>query len=155
MQNLIDDQDSDVRIRACRLIQNLWVLYNHEKLQQRKKFQLETIFFEHIQAGKLLVEAANDTNRVVRIEAYKVITSILSEYRPQEVINSNKRQLQDEDDFTTAFLDSVSSVDLERLKYSLDPEHLYQEAFDINADMMTQSIVPTNPDDDMNTLDCY
>lgn len=155
LQSLIDDQDFDVRIRACRLIQNLWVLYNHEKLQQKRKYQPEAIFFEHIHAGKLLVEAANDTNRVVRIEAYEVISSILSEYRPQEVINSNKRQLQNDDEFTTAFLDLISSVDLERLKYSLDPEHLYQEAFDINADMMTQSIVPTNPDDDINDLDCY
>jgi hypothetical protein len=137
------------------LVEHLWILYNHEKLQQKKKPNNEFIFFHHIHAGKLLVEAANDTNRVVRIEAYRIIIDVLSEFRPQEIKAVNKRQLHDEDDFTTCFLDLISTVDLERLKYSLDPEHLYEEAFDINADMMTQSIVPTNPDDDMNMLDCY
>lgn len=90
---------------------------------------------------------------MVRIEAVRVIESILSEYHVNE--ESRKRHHQEQDDFETSFLNTLRKVNMAQQKQTLDPEHLYQEAFDINADMMTHSIIPTNPDDDMNMLDCY
>lgn len=145
------DEDSDVRIRACGLIEALWTLYKHEQGQNKKKTQEDIVFIHHIRGAELLVECATDVNRVVRIEAYRVIDSILNEHRPED----KQKRGYPQDDFTSQFLELLNTVDMVRLKDSLDPEHLYQEAFDINADMMTQSIVPTNPDDDINMLDCY
>lgn len=150
---MVNDEDSDVRIRACTLIGELWILYNHEKLQNKKKANEDIIFIHHIKAAELLVECAVDVNRVVRIEAYRVIDSIISEYSTKK--DEKKRRYDEQNEFTSQFLGLLYTVDMIRLKDSLDPEHLYQEAFDINADMMTQSIVPTNPDDDVNMLDCY
>jgi hypothetical protein len=89
---------------------------------------------------------------VVRIEAVRVIEGILAEY---PLPASGKRHYQDQDDFETSFLDTLRKVNMAQQKQTLDPEHLYQEAFDINAEMMTRSIIPTNPDDDINMLDCY
>lgn len=152
-----------MRIKTCTLIEKLWILYNHEKRQQKKKAatathdQQEKIFFHHIHAAELLVDSAQDTNRVVRIEAYRVISGILAEHTTIEAVaggGEKKRQLEEQDEFSIEFINKLQSVDMDRLKESLDPEHLYQEAFDINADMMIQSIVPTNPEDDMNNLDC-
>lgn len=101
----------------------------------------------------------NDTNRVVRIEAVRVIESILKCQEEKYSTNSNsKRQFTEveaEDEFESNLLKKLMSVNLYEKKQTLDPEHLYQEAFDINADMMTHSIIPTNPEDDINMLDCY
>lgn len=147
----MNDQDCDVRIRACTLIEKLWIVYNQEK-ESRKRTPKKEMFFENIKPAELLVECARDINRVVRIEAFRVISSILLEKEPKEAATS-KREYEDE--FTSQFLNVLSGLDMIRLKESLSPEHLYEEAFDINADMMTQSIVPSDPDDDMNMLDCY
>jgi hypothetical protein len=155
---LNNDQDCDVRIRACTLVYNLWILYNHEKHQSKKPSTHDdnNIFFHHINASELLVESAHDTNRVVRIEAYRVISNILSQYPSTDTQTAaGKRHLEEEEDeFATKFIDALRGIDMNRLKESLDPEHLYQEAFEINADMMTQSILPKNPEDDINMLDC-
>lgn len=135
------DEDSDVRIRACALIEALWRLSKEGKNE----------FIRHIRGAELIVECATDVNRVVRIEAYRVIDSILTDYPVQ----GRKRKFEHKDEFTCQFLELLNTVDRVRLKDSLYPEHLYQEAFDINADMMTQSILPTHPEDDINMLDCY
>lgn len=111
-------------------------------------------FFESIRADELLVECGTDITRVVRIEAYRVISTILNQYQPT-MTETSKRLYEQDDQFITQFLNTLSGLDMVRLKDSLDPEHLYEEAFDINADMMTQSIVPNDPDDDINMLDCY
>lgn len=84
----------------------------------------------------------------------RVIENILSEYGTTTA-EPGKRHYHDQDDFETRFLDTLRNVNITQQKQTLDPEHLYQEAFDINADMMTSSIIPKNPDDDMNMLDCY
>ncbi|KAI7890041.1 armadillo-type protein [Mucor mucedo] len=146
IKKLVYDEDSDVRIRACALIEALWRLNGGEHEEKNG-------FIRHIRGAELLVECATDVNRVVRIEAYRVIDSILSDYPAQE--KGRKRKFEHKDEFTCQFLELLNTVDRVRLKDSLDPEHLYQEAFDINADMMTQSILPTNPEDDINMLDCY
>lgn len=148
------DQDPDVRIRTCILLENLWYLYKHEQ-QQHKKLDLEkNIFFHHINAGELLIQAVMDTQRLVRIEAVRVIESILGDSSSDDH-SSKKRPLNDEGTFDAEFLNLLRTANLEQIKQTLDPEHLYEEAFEINADMMTHSIIPSNPDDDVNMLDCY
>lgn len=96
-----------------------------------------------------------DTNRVVRIEAVRVIESILSRYASAALSTGQKRPFDDKNPADDDFIKTLQMVNLAQQKQTLDPEHLYQEAFDINADMMTQSIIPTNPEDDINMLDCY
>ncbi|KAI8877524.1 hypothetical protein K501DRAFT_230121 [Backusella circina FSU 941] len=158
IRKLIDDQDPDVRIRACKLIESLWLLYQHEMHEQNKRttHHIKSIsFFHGIQPGPLLIQAVNDMQRLVRIEAVRVIENILEkagrlhEQRGKRMVDI---ELNDED---TAFLDLLMTVDISQVKQTLDPEHLYEEAFDINADMMTHSIIPSNPEDDVNMLDCY
>lgn len=63
IKKLVQDEDTDVRIRACRLIENLWFLYCHEKIQKKKnRIQDHVItFFQHIKAGDLLIEAVKGT----------------------------------------------------------------------------------------------
>lgn len=84
---------------------------------------------------------------MVREEAIKVIERILG--NPEE--NSKKRRYtEDEEDM--AFMKQLDQVDLHHLKRTIDPEDLYQEAFEISPTMMTQ---PTDPTDDAHLLDCY
>ncbi|KAI7908207.1 armadillo-type protein [Cokeromyces recurvatus] len=148
IKKLVYDDDIDVRSRACKLIECLWLLYQHEKQEHD--------FFQHLQAGELLVEAAMDTNRIVRIEAVRIIESILAtDDKPSNHSTKRKFDQVEHDDFDTSFLNVLRHLNLTQQKQTLDPEHLYQEAFDINADMMIQSIIPVNPDDDVNMLDCY
>ncbi|CAO0803180.1 unnamed protein product [Mucor circinelloides] len=155
IRDLVQDEDTDVRIRACKLIESLWLLYAHEKQQSKRDQQAHDHLFTHIKAGELLAEAAVDTNRVVRIEAVRVIESILSRYASAALSTGQKRPFDDKDPTDDDFIKTLQMVNLAQQKQTLDPEHLYQEAFDINADMMTQSIIPTNPEDDINMLDCY
>lgn len=65
IKKLVDDQDPDVRVRGCRLIEHLWHLYVHEKHEQKKRtnYVPQSVFFEHIQAGELLTLAVSNTNR--------------------------------------------------------------------------------------------
>lgn len=58
IRNLVQDEDTDVRIRACRLIESLWLLYTHEK-QQNKRTHEHNHLFPHIKAGELLAEAVS------------------------------------------------------------------------------------------------
>ncbi|KAG1350294.1 hypothetical protein G6F62_003322 [Rhizopus arrhizus] len=135
IKTLVDDQDPDVRVRACRLIEQLWYLYEHEKQQQKKREckveWKEVIFFHFIHADELLIQAANDTHRLVRMEAVRIISSLMKKVERQE----RKRGLEDE--FVQEFLNKLSKVNIEQQKQTLDPEHLYEEAFDVNVDMMT------------------
>lgn len=91
----------------------------------------------------------------MRIEAVRVIERILSQYSTTISGSTQKRPFVEQDEQDDGFIKTLQQVNLVQQKQTLDPEHLYQEAFDINADMMTQSIIPTNPDDDINMLDCY
>ncbi|KAI8987103.1 armadillo-type protein [Pilobolus umbonatus] len=155
LRKLMYDQDPDVRVRTCILIESLWNLYHHEQ-QQQKRNQKDIIFFHHINAGELLIQAVMDTQRLVRIEAVRVIESILNGMDiSTEDSMGKKRPLDAENTFDTEFLELLRTANLENTKQTLDPEHLYEEAFEINADMMTHSIIPTDPDDDINMLDCY
>ena len=62
---------------------------------------------------------------------------------------------KDNADKDAIFLEKLSNVDLEKLKITSNPEHLFQEALDINAEMMMHSLEPSHPGDDRNILDCY
>lgn len=53
------------------------------------------------------------------------------------------------------FINALGRLDMEKLQGALDPEHIFQEALDINTAMMTMSLDPKNPGDDRNILDCY
>lgn len=172
IKKLVDDQDPDVRVRGCRLIEHLWHLYVHEKHEQKKRtnYVPQSVFFEHIQAGELLTLAvsntnrcpsnlhspiyfctplqANDTHRLIRIESIRIIESILKEPLRDK---SGKRELEAEDEFESKFLDMLSSIDIKQKKQTLDPEHIYEETFDINADLMINRM--TKMTEEM-SLDC-
>lgn len=53
-------------MRACRLIEHLWYLYEHEKQQQKKReFKVEwkeVVFFHFIHADELLIQAVRRNN---------------------------------------------------------------------------------------------
>lgn len=55
----MQDEDTDVRIRACKLIESLWLLYIHEKQQNKRDQQAHDHLFTHIKAGELLAEAVS------------------------------------------------------------------------------------------------
>ncbi|CEG74148.1 hypothetical protein RMATCC62417_09404 [Rhizopus microsporus] len=150
IKRLVDDQDPDVRVRGCRLIEHLWHLYVHEKHEQKKRtnYVPQSVFFEHIQAGELLTLAANDTHRLIRIESIRIIEGILNERLRDK---SGKRELEAEDEFESKFLDMLSSIDIKQKKQTLDPEHIYEETFDINADLMINRM--TKMTEEM-SLDC-
>ncbi|KAI8991810.1 armadillo-type protein [Mycotypha africana] len=60
LRKVLNDEDTDVRSKLCRLIGNLWKLYYHEKHESRKKTQEHeemTEFFPKINPGKMLTEA--------------------------------------------------------------------------------------------------
>ena len=94
----------------------------------------------------------------MRAEAYEIIRRILDEHameHPAIQKGDKKRTSQEDADKDGAFLEKLSNVDFDRLRITSNPEHLFQEALDINAEMMMHSLQPNHPDDDRNILDCY
>jgi hypothetical protein len=85
------------------------------------------------------------------MEAIKVIERIKAT-TPSEVDDRKRRHMTDEDGEDAAFMKQLDGLDLAHLKRTIDPEDLYQEAFEINPTMMTQR---TDPTDDAHLLDCY
>ncbi|KAG0167660.1 hypothetical protein DFQ28_005838 [Apophysomyces sp. BC1034] len=163
VEALMCDADSDVVIRTCRLLESLWQLHLHER-EQRKRSKSQTpseqheeqSFFYVAEGDKWIIEATNNIERLVRSEVLRIMEGILEQYPHDVQIKSGKRFLEDEIDQDTKFLEALSTIDLQKLKQTVNPEHLYQEAFDINPRMMTQSIEPNDPEkDDVNMLDCY
>ncbi|KAI9490173.1 armadillo-type protein [Zychaea mexicana] len=164
----MDDSDSSVTIRMCRLFYGLWLLHLHESEQHKRtrldrhkpessEAEYQSIFYM-LQGDYWIIEATTSTARRVRAEAYDIIRRILDEnqsaYAPIQR-NDKKRTIQEDADKDTLFLEKLSNIDLEKLKITSNPEHLYQEALDINAEMMMHSLEPNHPDDDRNILDCY
>ncbi|KAI8139279.1 hypothetical protein BJV82DRAFT_627849 [Fennellomyces sp. T-0311] len=161
----MDDPDSSVIIRMCRLFYDLWKLHLHEKEQQKRgktdqssgQSVYQSIFYM-LQGDYWIIEATHATQRRVRAEAYEIIRRILDEHAMEysTVPRSDKKRTNQEDaDKDALFLEKLSNVDFDRLRITSNPEHLFQEALDINAEMMMHSLEPNHPDDDRNILDCY
>lgn len=85
---------------------------------------------------------------MVRMEAIRVIERIMATPHAEE--GGKRRHMTDDED--AVFLSQLDRLDLAHLKRTIDPEDLYQEAFEINPIMMTQR---TDPTDDAHLLDCY
>lgn len=129
IKTLVDDADPDIRIKACKLIESLWYLYQHEKQQNKKRVVMNhVVFFHSIPAAELLVQSANDTHRLVRSESVRIIFDILE--------TKSKENNRFEDEFDEEFITKITQVNIQQQKQTLDPEHIYEEAFDINVDMM-------------------
>lgn len=97
-----------------------------------------------------------DTQRRVRAQAYDVIQQILRDYPHVSMQKGeHKRGFDETPSKEQEFINALGRLDMEKLQGALDPEHIFQEALDINTAMMTMSLDPKNPDDDRNILDCY
>lgn len=66
------------------------------------------------------------------MEAVRIISDLMKKEERRE---ERKRGLEDE--FVEEFVNKLSRVNIEQQKQTLEPEHLYEEAFDVNVDMMT------------------
>lgn len=66
------------------------------------------------------------------MEAVRIISDLMKKEERRE---ERKRGLEDE--FVEEFVNKLSKVNIEQQKQTLEPEHLYEEAFDVNVDMMT------------------
>ncbi|KAG2218191.1 hypothetical protein INT45_006826 [Circinella minor] len=166
----MDDPDSSVIVRMCRLFYDLWQLHLHES-EQHKRSRTDNCSengdtseyistFYTLKGDYWIIEATNATQRRVRAEAYDIIRRILNEQSsintPIHQANAKKRVIEtDNADKDAVFLEKLSNVDLAKLKITSNPEHLFQEALDINAEMMIHSLEPSHPGDDRNILDCY
>jgi hypothetical protein len=70
IRKLVHDEDTDVCIRACKLLEQLWLLYKHEKRQQKKyrdPSQGIIFFFPHTDAGKLLADSVRTIETKTRL----------------------------------------------------------------------------------------
>ncbi|KAI8366071.1 uncharacterized protein BYT42DRAFT_588798 [Radiomyces spectabilis] len=161
---LMDDPDSEVTIRALFLLQQLWEWHRHVQAQKKRQKSMDPKdhadyeslpFFYTVKGDDWLIEASTDTQRLVRAAALQVIQDILENTPTMSSQNVKRTIMEDDDDRDTQFLARLAAIDLDKLKQTVDPEHIYQEAFDINAHMMTKSMEPLNPEDDVNMLDCY
>ncbi|KAI9266617.1 armadillo-type protein [Phascolomyces articulosus] len=166
----MDDSDSSVIIRMCRLFYDLWQLHLHESEQHKRTRtdhglenddtnEYQSTFYI-LKGDYWIIEATNAAQRRVRAEVYDIIRRILDEHitriNTPNQRNARKRVIEEDNaDKDRIFLEKLSNVDLERLKITSNPEHLFQEALDINAEMMMHSLEPNHPDDDRNILDCY
>ncbi|CAO3622099.1 unnamed protein product [Cunninghamella echinulata] len=175
---LMNDDDIEVRIRVCRLLKSFYELDLHEKQQykknkysngdQQQQYQQKKSYFYILNGDQWLIATVKDSQRIVRWEAVQVIDWILSltnqtttttvqmnEKNSQKRTNENKSLEGEDDKRNEQFLNQLQQLDLTHIKQTIQPEHLYQEAFDISPLMMTQSIQPSNNIDDPNMLDCY
>lgn len=92
----------------------------------------------------------------MRAQAYDVIQHILRDYPHVSMQKGeHKRAFDETASKEQEFVNALGRLDMKKLQGALDPEHIFQEALDINAAMMTMSLDPKNPDDDRNILDCY
>lgn len=65
---------------------------------------------------------------MVRSESVRIIFDILE--------TKSKENNRFEDEFDEEFITKITQVNIQQQKQTLDPEHIYEEAFDINVDMM-------------------
>ncbi|KAI8342708.1 armadillo-type protein, partial [Chlamydoabsidia padenii] len=150
---LMNDDDIEVRIRLCQLLDHLWQLKLHEKEQNKRHTSSNPLpsYFYTLQGDHWLLESVKDGQRMVRLEAIKVIERILATTATTTLEVDKKRPfMEDEED--VVFMKQLTELDLQHLKRTIDPEDLYQEAFEISPTMMTQR---TDPTDDAHLLDCY
>ncbi|KAJ8658480.1 hypothetical protein O0I10_005833 [Lichtheimia ornata] len=166
VSKLMDDPDSDVIMRMLQVLYAFWKLHLHENAQQKRTrteddddaamaTEPESVFFM-IKGDHWIIEATKDTQRRVRAQAYDVIQHILRDYPHVSMQKGeHKRAFDETPSKEQEFINALGLLDMEKLQGALDPEHIFQEALDINAAMMTMSLDPKNPDDDRNILDCY
>ncbi|ORZ07916.1 hypothetical protein BCR42DRAFT_425720 [Absidia repens] len=161
---LMNDDDIEVRIRLCRLLDHMWQLKMQERDQSKRHTSilltqdnqsLTLSYFYFLHGDHWLLELIKDSQRLVRLEAMQVIERILTTYETATTTTTttgSKRSRLDDDEKDTAFMKQLGELDLVHIKRTTNPEDLYQEAFDINPTMMTQL---TDPTDDAHLLDCY
>ncbi|CDS04920.1 hypothetical protein LRAMOSA07450 [Lichtheimia ramosa] len=165
VSKLMDDPDSDVIMRMLQVLYAFWKLHLHESTQQKRTriedvdtamtIESQPIFFM-IKGDHWIIEATKDTQRRVRAQAYDVIQQILRDYPHVSMQKGeHKRAFDETPSKEQEFINVLGRLDMEKLQGALDPEHIFQEALDINTAMMTMSLDPKNPDDDRNILDCY
>ncbi|CAO3599582.1 unnamed protein product [Absidia cylindrospora] len=159
---LMNDDDIEVRIRLCRLLDHMWQLKMQERDQSKRHTStlltqdnqsLTLSYFYFLHGDHWLLESVKDSQRMVRLEAMQVIERILTTYETSpSTTTGSKRSRLDDDEKDAMFMKQLGDLDLVHIKRTTNPEDLYQEAFDINPTMMTQL---TDPTDDAHLLDCY
>ncbi|ORZ00261.1 armadillo-type protein [Syncephalastrum racemosum] len=148
VSHLMVDPDPEVTIRMCRVGEHLWDLHLHEKEQQKRNKTTDEATLDQSQSlfyllgcDTWLLEATQNTQRLVRAEAYAILQRILSskvsEVRQRK--STHKRQVEIMDEGDEDFLNRLDLVDMAALRRNIDPEHLYQEALDIDVREMTHS----------------
>ncbi|KAF9438919.1 hypothetical protein BGZ76_002918, partial [Entomortierella beljakovae] len=182
----LDDSDWEVRIRACEFIAAVWTHCiessgDEPRSSKRQKDSYtpkpSTSWFYDIRGDKILVEAAQDSSRLVRrtsVEALKVIKaaiekqfkSIVSEYENNNT-QPNYSQKGNSPNADTGGLTTLKSsnmlefytvlrgLDFERLDATTSMEQLYEEV--LNVERVEDVVMEETEDrnDGNNVLDCY
>ncbi|KAJ2996372.1 hypothetical protein HDV02_006583 [Globomyces sp. JEL0801] len=125
----LNHEDSQVRIKSLEFIKEI---HNHAGIIDA--FEIELIS---------IIEMLEDPSRTVRITAIDVVHS-LYQYIQQNVNAYGEQGIE--------FTQKYNAIDFELMKLKVMPEHLYQEALDMDDSIMIES---ENRGEGNNVLFCY
>ncbi|KAF9109273.1 BRCA1-associated ATM activator 1 [Mortierella sp. AM989] len=182
----LDDSDWEVRIRACEFIAAVWAhclesggdeLRSSKRQKDSYNPKPSSSWFYDIHGDKILVEAAQDSSRLVRLTSVETLkkikrtieeqlVSIVTEYEANIPSASEMKEDAGKDQTPThvpiskgssmlEFYTELRSLNFERLDATTSMEQLYEEVLNVERVEDVVMEEAENRNDGNNVLDCY
>ncbi|RHZ52794.1 hypothetical protein Glove_457g48 [Diversispora epigaea] len=172
MDKIMDDPDFYVRIAGCQFLEVVWFHCEQDRIKSGNQIFSEILLLERdsswfymLNGDKLLMAAVDDFSRLVRREIIDILNRLKLYFENNDLIQelfsllkSNNNNIPEKKPSLMKshleFYQKICLVDFDRLKSTIDVEHLYKEALEtVNSSMMVADIVEEG--NEYNALDCY
>ncbi|CAG8452400.1 4417_t:CDS:10 [Acaulospora colombiana] len=167
IEKIMDDPDFYVRIGGCKFLEAVWYYCEQHRgtpVEECSLLSDGASWFYSLGGDRLLVDAVDDSSRLVRGEIIRILKCLKS-YFEQMIHNHEPIDVNKDGDKSPPsydlliqkhleFYQQICLVDFSRLEATIDVEHLYKEALEsVNPRMMTDTDVIGGCEN--NALDCY
>ncbi|CAG8449693.1 1905_t:CDS:10 [Diversispora eburnea] len=172
MDKIMDDPDFYVRIAGCQFLEVVWFHCEQDRIKSGNQIFSEILLLERnsswfymLNGDKLLLAAVDDFSRLVRREIIDILDRLKLYFGNNDSIQELFSLLKSKHNIIPEkkpslmkshleFYQKICLVDFDRLKSTIDVEHLYKEALEtVNSSMMVADIVEEG--NEFNALDCY
>ncbi|KAJ3228537.1 hypothetical protein HDU78_009735 [Chytriomyces hyalinus] len=142
---VIEDSDSEVRLRALRLLSVLFEITCFGSSDFNRNW------FFNINGDGLILEATKDSSRIVRSESATIVVKMIS-VGASIYDGSKKRPRASIESPLATFLDQLGAIDVNALVEGSKAEHLYEEALEVNKSLIQEG---DELNEGNNVLTCY
>ncbi|KAJ3406903.1 hypothetical protein HDU80_010077 [Chytriomyces hyalinus] len=142
---VIEDSDSEVRLRALRLLSVLFEVTCFGSSDFNRNW------FFNVNGDGLILEATKDSSRIVRSESATIVVKMIS-VGASIYDGSKKRPRASIESPLATFLDQLGAIDVDALVEGSKAEHLYEEALEVNKSLIQEG---DELNEGNNVLTCY